>query len=102
MDEDIVAIIAITLLISIPLLAISARIALKPIAEAIARLRGEPAAVPHTRALQDRRLADLEEEMDRVVAELRGLRETLQFQQELQASDSPRRLHVSTSDTDTP
>ena len=102
MDEDIVAIIAITLLISIPLLAISARIALKPIAEAIARLRGEPAAVPHARALQDRRLADLEEEMDRVVAELRGLRETIQFQQELQTPDAPRRLHVSTSDGDTP
>ncbi len=93
---------AITLLISIPLLAISARIALKPIAEAIARLRGDPAAVPHARALQDRRLADLEEEMDRVVAEIQGLRETLQFQQELKGSDPPRRLQVSASDTDTP
>jgi hypothetical protein len=94
-DEDIVTIIALTLLISIPLLAISARIALKPIAEAIARLRGEPTAAPHARARQDRRLADLEEE-------LRALRESVRFQSELQAPQEARRLHVSTSDTEAP
>jgi len=101
-DEDIVAIIAITLLISIPLLAISARIALKPIAEAIARLRGDPATVPHARALQDRRLADLEEEMDRVVAELRTLRDTQRFQEELKAPTDSRRLQISTSEGEAP
>ena len=101
MDEDIVAIIAITLLISIPLLAISARIALKPIAEAIARLRGEPVAVPHARALQDRRLADLEEEMDRVVAEMQSLREALQFREELQGGEA-KRLHIAPSEGEAP
>ncbi|HSM06684.1 MAG TPA: hypothetical protein VK858_18815 [Longimicrobiales bacterium] len=101
MDEDIVAIIAITLLISIPLLAISARIALKPIAEAIARLRGEPAAVPHARALQDRRLADLEEEMDRVVAEMQSLREALQFREQLHGGEA-KRLHIAPSEGEAP
>ncbi len=83
MDEDIVAIIALTILLGIPLLAISARIALKPIAEAIAKLRGDGASAPHARALQDRRLVELEEQMDRVVDELASLREVVRFQRSL-------------------
>ena len=89
MDEDIVAIIAITILLGIPLLAISARIALKPIAEAIAKLRGDPPTGAHTRALQDRRIVDLEEQMDRVVDELTSLREVVRFQQSLEAGGGP-------------
>lgn len=89
MDEDIVAIIAITILLGIPLLAISARIALKPIAEAIAKLRGDPMNTPHARALQDRRLVDLEEQMDRVVDELASLREVVQFQNSLESGGDP-------------
>jgi hypothetical protein len=83
-DEDIVAIIAITILLGIPLLAISARIALKPIVEAISQLRGDPVS-SHARALQDRRLVELEEQMDRVVDEVASLQEVVRFQQSLEA-----------------
>ena len=89
MDEDIVAIIAATILLGIPVLAISARIALKPIVEAISKLRGEPATSSHTRALQDRRLVDLEEQMDRVVDELASLQEVMRFQQSLNSGNGP-------------
>lgn len=91
MDEDIVAIIAGTTMVSIPLLAISARIALKPIAEAIARLRGEPEA-PAARALQARRMADLEEEMDALREEVRRLRDTQRFQDRLHGETVSRAL----------
>lgn len=88
-DEDIVAIIAITLLLGIPVLAISARIALKPIAEAISKLRGDPVHSSHARGLQDRRLVELEEQMDRVVDELSSLQEAIRFQQSLAAGPVP-------------
>jgi hypothetical protein len=92
LDEGIVAIIAGTTLVAIPLLAISARIALKPIAEAIARLRGDPADPPEVRALQARRIADLEEEVDHLREEVRKVAEAQRFQEQLQGASAPRAL----------
>ena len=92
MDEGIVAIIAGTTLVAIPLLAISARIALKPIAEAIARLRGDSGDPPEVRALQARRIADLEEEVDHLREEVRKVAEAQRFQEQLQTASDPQAL----------
>lgn len=91
MTEDIVAIIGGVTLVAIPLVAISARIALKPIAEAIAHLRGQPDQNAE-RALQNRRLVDLEEEVDQLREEMRRLAEAQRFQERLESGPAPRAI----------
>lgn len=83
MDEDIVAIISLTVLIGIPVLAISVRIALKPVVEAIVRVR--EGFSTETAALQARRFERLEGEMDGLRAEVERLREAEEFQRRLEA-----------------
>lgn len=91
MTEDIVAIIGGVTLVAIPLIAISARIALKPIAEAIAHLRGQPDQSAE-RALHHRRLVDLEEEVDHLREEMRQVKEAQRFQERLEAGPGPQAI----------
>ena len=90
MDEDIVAIIAGTVMVSIPLLAISARIALKPVVDAIVRLRGDVDA--NQRRLQEQRLVMLEEELVDLRHELGDLRSARTFDRELAANRESDRI----------
>jgi hypothetical protein len=82
-DEDIVAIISLTVLIGLPVLAISTRIALKPVVEAIVRLR--EGLNSDSAALQARRFERLEAEVDGLRDEVERLREAEEFQRRLQA-----------------
>ena len=88
MDEDIVAILAGTVMVCIPLLAISARIALKPMVEAIVKLRGGETS--ESRALQARRIADLEEEIDDLRRDMQELQQTRRFDAQLEAGSGAR------------
>lgn len=81
MDEDIIAIIAMSLIVGAPVLAFSARIAIRPIVESIARLK--EAFKEETAA--DLRLARLEEEMDRLRGEVRQLKEAEDFRKQLRS-----------------
>jgi hypothetical protein len=76
-DEDIVAIIAGTSLVAIPLLAISARIALKPITQAIVHLRGGLSG--EVTSFHGRRIQALEAEVESLKDEVGRLREVEQF-----------------------
>lgn len=79
MDEDIVAIIAMSLIVGAPVLALSARIAIRPVVDAIARLK-ETFNEESAAAL---RLARLEDEVDRLRGEVRTLKEADEFQKQL-------------------
>lgn len=83
MDEDIVAIISLTLLIGIPVLAISVRVALKPVVEAIVRLRGSFSA--EAAELQSRRMERLEMEVDHLQTQVASLQDGEEFRQRLSA-----------------
>lgn len=83
MDEDIVAIIALTILVGIPVLAISARIALKPVVEAILRMKEGLGG--DTAALQARRFQRLEAELDGLRDEVEHLRDVAEFHRRLEA-----------------
>lgn len=87
MDEDIVAIISMALLIGIPVVAISARIALKPVVEAIVRLRETFTA--ETAEFQARRIERLEAEVDHLHTQMDRLREAEEFRQRLSAPPVP-------------
>ncbi len=84
MDRDTIALLSMVVLTAIPVMAISVRIALKPVAEAIVRLRegfsGE------SRALEARRLERIEAELDGLRAEVERLREVDEFHRSLEAS----------------
>lgn len=96
MDEDIVAILAGTVMVSIPLLAVSARIALKPMVEAIVRLRGGETS--ESRALQARRIADLEEEVDDMRRDMQELQQTHRFDAQLGAGSAARAVAPAPTD----
>lgn len=90
MDEEIVAIIAGTVMVSIPLLAISARIALKPMVEAVVRLRGDGDV--QRRAIESRRLQELEAEVYELREEVEALRRGRAFDAQLEAAADRDRL----------
>jgi hypothetical protein len=68
-------------IILVPILALSARFALKPLIEAVVKARERPDA-----ALQDRRIALLEAELDQVNTQLRQLQEGEEFRRQLASS----------------
>lgn len=90
MDEDIVAIISLTVLIGIPVLAISTRIALKPVVEAIVRLK--EGFNNERDALNARRFERLEAEMDGLRDEVDRLREVEDFHRRLGDPVGPKDL----------
>jgi hypothetical protein len=71
------------LVFGIPALAIAARIAMRPVIEAITRLR--EVGAPRT----DPRLASLEAEVSRLSTEVQRLREAETFTRELREGGSP-------------
>jgi uncharacterized protein YlxW (UPF0749 family) len=86
MDEDIIGIIAGFLIVFVPVVGITARIALKPVVEAIAKLM---AARQGTEAMQllERRVALLEQELQHTRADMQQLSEERDFYRKL--SDQP-------------
>ena len=88
MDEDIVAIIAGTIMVSIPLLAISARIALKPMVEAVVRLRGD--GEQQRRMLEQHRLQEFEAELYELREEVEQLRRARAFDSQLESGSADR------------
>lgn len=74
--------------VSIPVIAFSARFAVKPVVEALIRLReaqGKTNTSNEMLALQDRRLSLLESEMQHIGASLERLAEAQEFQAKLTA-----------------
>ena len=81
----IVAIVMGMLTILIPITGFTARFALKPIAEAVARMREAQGAGQHV-ALLEQRIALLEQQQSNTEAELEKLLEVQQFQEKLLSS----------------
>jgi hypothetical protein len=78
--------------VSIPVIAFSARFAIKPVVDALIRLREAQAktgASSEMLAMQDRRLALLESEMQHVGASLDRLVEAQEFHARLGAGQAP-------------
>jgi hypothetical protein len=74
--------------VSIPVIAFSARFAVKPVVEALIRLReaqGKMSTSNEMQALQDRRLSLLESEMQHIGSALERLAEAQEFQAKLGA-----------------
>ncbi len=72
MDEDIVAIIAGFLILFVPIAGITLRFALKPLVDSIARIMEVRAGREQTELLE-RRVALLEQELDRVASLAEGV-----------------------------
>lgn len=87
MDEliPIVAIVMGMLTVLIPITGFTARFALKPIAEAVARMREAQGAGQHV-ALLEQRVALLEQQQANTEAELEKVLEVQQFQEKLLSS----------------
>jgi hypothetical protein len=88
---DLVPIVAIVmgmLTILIPITGFTARFALKPIAEAVARMREAQGAGEHV-ALLEQRVALLEQQQANTESELQRLVEVQQFQEKLLSSSPP-------------
>ncbi|MEJ2312079.1 MAG: hypothetical protein P8Y10_03420 [Gemmatimonadales bacterium] len=81
----IVAIVMGMLTILIPITGFTARFALKPIAEAVARMREAQGAGQHV-ALLEQRIALLEQQQSNTEAEVEKLLEVQQFQEKLLSS----------------
>lgn len=83
--EDILKFMVVLAIIVVPALAVSARLALRPIVEAILRLRdGYGPATPK----DDARIAALEAEVRQLRAEFERLADTAEFDAQLQAPTS--------------
>ena len=91
MDEDIVAIIASFLVVFVPVAGITARIALKPLIEAIGKVM---AAKQGQEALQmmERRVALLEQELQAVRGDVRQVGEEREFYRRLVESSEPAKI----------
>lgn len=72
MDEDIVAIIAVFLILFVPVAGVTLRFALKPLVDSIARIMEVRAGREQTELLE-RRVALLEQELDRVASLAEGV-----------------------------
>lgn len=86
---DLTAIVAVvmgTLMFLIPIAGLTARFALKPIAEAVARVRESQSAASEL-ALMEQRLALLEQQMGSVETEVRHIQETLEFDRQLRSGE---------------
>lgn len=85
-------------IVAIPVVAFSARFAIKPIADAVARLResqGQAAGSEAMLQLQDRRMSLLEAELQAIHGTLERLVEAERFRSELEASRIPAALPAS-------
>jgi hypothetical protein len=87
-----IAFLVVSFICSIPVIAFSARFAIKPMVEALARLRessGHDSSVDRALAQQDRRLSLMEAELQHVTAALDRLAEAERFHAQL-AAPAPR------------
>ncbi len=89
MGHDLVALVAVTAFFLIPSAAIFSRVALKPIVESIARLRGLPPAASAPAPADDGRVAALEEEVRQLRDSLERLTALVEFDAQLRAGASP-------------
>ncbi len=80
--EGMVAIIMITLMLLIPIAGLTARFALKPIVEAVVRLRQTPGAAEH-QALMEQRMALMEQQQANMESDVGRLLEVQEFQEKL-------------------
>lgn len=86
-------ILASVFIVGIPVIALSARFAIRPIAEAIVRLReGQGRGSDEMMQLQDRRVSLLEAELQAVHGTLERLVEAERFRSELESSRIPAAL----------
>lgn len=84
--EGILGIVVLVGLVIVPALAISARIALRPIVEAVVTLKEELAPGPSELPQARRRIAQLESRVERMEDELHRFREEQDFDRRLGAS----------------
>ncbi len=82
--DDIIGFVFLFLIVVVPVLGVTARLALKPIVDALIRLRENFAPNPGG-VLVERRVLELEEELRQVRAEVRRLAEAEAFHRELLA-----------------
>jgi hypothetical protein len=86
MDDDIFGLVFIFAVFAIPALGITARLAIRPVVEAIVRLREAFTATPGAAAEQ--RLAELEAQMQSLHALVAGLQAESAFERELRSAPS--------------
>ncbi|HYJ79594.1 MAG TPA: hypothetical protein VEW03_08345 [Longimicrobiaceae bacterium] len=93
MDEDVIAIIATFLIVFVPVAGITARIAVKPIVEALTRYMQ---ARQGTEALQmvERRMALLEQELQSVRSDVQHMSEERDFFRQLAESSGGKALEA--------
>lgn len=94
MPIDVTGIVAIVMgmmVVLIPIAGLTARFALKPIAEAVARMR-EGQGSNQQLAVMEQRLSLLEQQLNGVESDVRRLEEYSEFDRELRASRSPEAL----------
>ncbi len=90
--HDFVGLVAVTAIFLIPSLAIFSRLALRPIVESIARLRGLPQAESTPAPADDGRIAALEEEVHQLRDSLERVTALVEFDAQLRRPAEPARL----------
>ena len=80
--EGVLAIIMGTLMLLVPIAGLTARFALKPIVEAVVRLRQAPGAADHL-ALIEQRMALMEQQLANTESDVGRLLEVQEFQEKL-------------------
>ncbi len=90
MPIDVTAIVAIVMglmVVLIPIAGITARFALKPIAEAVARMRSAQGANREL-AVMEQRLALLEQQLSHLESDVRKIEDVAEFDRQLKSGDS--------------
>ncbi len=95
--DDVLIFILVFLIVAVPILGLTARLALKPIVDAIVRLRETFA--DSSGGSTERRMRALEEELRQVRAELQRLAEAEAFHRKLYAPDDEAALPVAADPT---
>ena len=85
MDDDIFWAILAMMMFGVPIMAISLRLALRPIVEAVIRLRESFVAQPRLDPDQTRRIAALETEVDDLARQLRRMESVEEFDRQLRS-----------------
>lgn len=84
--EDVVALTVVAIVVLVPILAVSARLALRPIVESLVRL--QQAFGPGDSVESKKRIADLEQQVHLLTGQVRRLEEAEAFQRELRSGGS--------------
>lgn len=91
--SPLIAFLVVAFIVSIPVVAFSARYAIKPVVDALIRLRevqGSGKETGETLVMHDRRLSLMETELQHISSSLERLADANDFERQLTAGSSPR------------